>query len=34
MGKGADFLARGQERIAPELRRMIAQALAVRYPSL
>ncbi|WP_313498667.1 nuclease-related domain-containing protein [Pseudoxanthomonas mexicana] len=34
MGKGADFLARGQERIMPEQRRMIAQALAVRYPSL
>lgn len=34
MGKGADFLARGQERITPEQRRMIAQALAVRYPSL
>lgn len=34
MGEGADFLARGQERITPEQRRMIAQALAVRYPSL
>jgi len=34
MGKGADFLARGQERITPEHRRMIAQALAVRYPAL
>lgn len=34
MGKGADVLARGQERIAPEQRRMIAQALAVRYPAL
>lgn len=34
MGKGADFLARGQERITPEQRRVIAQALAVRYPAL
>lgn len=34
MGKGADFLARGQEKLAPEQRRMIAQALAVRYPAL
>lgn len=34
MGKGADFLARGLERITPEQRRMIAQALAVRYPAL
>lgn len=34
MGKGADVLARGQERITPEQRRMIAQALAVRYPAL
>ena len=34
MGKGADFLARGQERLAPEHRKLIAQALAVRYPAL
>src|SRR5690606_5819201 len=27
MGKGADFLARGQERLAPEQRKLIAQAL-------
>ena len=34
MGKGAYFLARGQERLPPEHRKLIAQALAVRYPSL
>lgn len=34
MGRGAGFLARGQERLAPEQRKLIAQALAVRYPAL
>lgn len=34
MGKGADFMARGAERIPEAQRRVVAQALATRYPSL
>lgn len=34
MGKGADFLAWGPERLSPQEREMIAQALALRYPRL
>lgn len=34
MGKGADFMARGAERILETQRRVVAQALATRYPSL
>lgn len=34
MGKGAEFMAWGPERIAPEQRRLIAEALAVRYPEI
>lgn len=34
MGKGAEFLAWGPERLSPQDREMIAQALALRYPKL
>jgi len=34
MGKGADFLARGPERLDARQREMIAQALALRYPTI
>ena len=34
MGKGADFMAWAPERIRPEQRQLIAQALALRYPEI